>query len=132
MGLHPRAISVVLLMVLELIARGYRVCVSTHSPQVLEAVWAIRQLQASADPRPRDLLSLFGAPAKPAMLRVAEKTLQKDLRVYYFDRETGKTADISSLDPDSPNLLEAAWGGLSEFSQRANVAVAEATARGSR
>lgn len=45
MGLHPRAINVVLLMVLELVARGYRVCVSTHSPQVLEAVWAIRQLQ---------------------------------------------------------------------------------------
>ena len=132
MGLHPRAISVVLLMVLELIARGYRVCVSTHSPQVLEAIWTIRRLQASTDPRPRDLLGLFGAPAKPAMLRVAEKTLEKDLRVYYFYRETAKTTEISSLDPDSPNSLEAAWGGLSEFSQRANAAVAEATARSAR
>jgi hypothetical protein len=29
MGLHPRAISVLLLMVLELVARGYRVCLSS-------------------------------------------------------------------------------------------------------
>jgi predicted ATPase len=34
MGLHPRAISVLLLMVLELVTRGYRVCLSTHSPQI--------------------------------------------------------------------------------------------------
>ena len=40
MGLHPRAIAVVMLMVFELMARGYRVCISTHSPQVLDAVWA--------------------------------------------------------------------------------------------
>ena len=40
MGLHPRAISVVLLMVFELLARGYRVCLSTHSSQVLDAMWA--------------------------------------------------------------------------------------------
>ena len=46
MGLHPRAISVVVLMVFELMKRGYRVCLSTHSPQVLEAVWVLRHLKA--------------------------------------------------------------------------------------
>ena len=54
MGLHPRAITVVLLMVLELLSRGYRVCLSTHSPQVLEMVWAIRNLQ-EADGTPEAL-----------------------------------------------------------------------------
>lgn len=34
MGLHSRAISVVMLMVFELLHRGYKVCISTHSPQV--------------------------------------------------------------------------------------------------
>ena len=45
MGLHPRAVSGVLLMVLELLRRGYRVCLSTHSTQVLEFAWALRHLQ---------------------------------------------------------------------------------------
>ena len=40
MGLHPRAIEVLLLMTMELVSRGYRVCLSSHSPQVLEALWA--------------------------------------------------------------------------------------------
>jgi len=42
MGLHPNAISVVLLLVLELLWRGYRVCLSSHSPHVLDVVWALR------------------------------------------------------------------------------------------
>jgi len=45
MGLHPRAISIVLLLAFELVARGYRVCLSTHSPQVLDAVWALQHLR---------------------------------------------------------------------------------------
>jgi hypothetical protein len=45
MGLHPKAISVVLLMVFELLARGYRVCLSTHSSQVLDAMWALKHLR---------------------------------------------------------------------------------------
>ncbi|MEW6755646.1 MAG: AAA family ATPase, partial [Candidatus Latescibacterota bacterium] len=36
MGLHPEAISVVMLVVLELLWRGYRVVLSTHSPHVLD------------------------------------------------------------------------------------------------
>ena len=42
MGRHPRAIDVLMLMTLELVVRGYRVCLSTHSPQVLEVLWALR------------------------------------------------------------------------------------------
>ena len=58
MGLHPRAITVVLLMVLELLWRGYRVCLSTHSPQVLEAVWALRDLQ-DGKASTSDVLAIF-------------------------------------------------------------------------
>lgn len=127
MGLHPRAITVVLLMVLELVARGYRVCLSTHSPQVLEAVWAIQRLRESqADARA--LLKVFNAPATQAMQQMAVMVLAKELKVYYFDRPSGKTTDISGLDPANPNAAEAAWGGLAEFSAAANAAVAEAVA----
>ena len=126
MGLHPRAITVVLLMVVELMARGYRVCLSTHSTQVLEAVWVLRNLRASAS-SPTRLLKLFDAPENPPMLEMAKKALKKDVRVYYFERD--KIArDISDLDPGAEDSVENAWGGLTEFSGRANEAVARAVA----
>jgi hypothetical protein len=127
MGLHPRAIAVVMLMVFELMARGYRVCISTHSPQVLDAVWALQRLRdhgAAAS----DLLQVFDVEATPGMVELADKVMQKRVKVYYFDRKGGTTRDISRLDPNTEELGESGWGGLSEFSGRANEAVARAVA----
>jgi len=127
MGLHPRAISVVVLLVLELVARGYRVCLSTHSPQVLDAIWALKHLREN-HASPQALLKIFEAPNTPPMQRLATSAMQKTVKVYYFNRETGVTADISNLDPSAEGQAEAGWGGLSEFSGRANEAVARAVA----
>ena len=127
MGLHPRAISVVLLLVFELLARGYRVCLSTHSSQVLDALWALKHLRENGA-RPEALLGLFDAPNMPPMLKLAEVIMTKTQKVYYFDRTTGATKDISELDPEAEGEGEAGWGGLSEFSGRANQAVARAVA----
>lgn len=127
MGLHPRAISVVLLMVFELIARGYRVCLSTHSPQVLDAIWALNNLRkngASASA----FLGIFEAPNSQQMQRMAEAVMEKTMRVYYFDRDLGNATDISGLDPAADGISESGWGGLSEFSGRANESVARAAA----
>ena len=130
MGLHPRAISVVLLLVFELVARGYRVCLSTHSPQVLEAIWALRHLKAN-NASPADLLGVFGAPKTLPMQKLAAIVLEKNAKVFYFDRESGKATDISDLDPASEEAGDAGWGGLTEFSGRANTAVAQAVANNS-
>lgn len=127
MGLHPRAIGVVMLMVFELMARGYRVCIATHSPQVLDAVWALKHLRANGA-SPEALLSVFDVQASPAMLDVASRAMARTSKVYYFDREGGVTKDISMLDPSSEEKGESGWGGLSEFSGRANEAVARAVA----
>jgi hypothetical protein len=129
MGLHPRAISVVLLLVLELLKRGYRVCISTHSPQVLEMVWAIKRLRGKRS-KAADILNLFtDDPAQRAELRgVADAVKKKSINVYYFGRADGKVRDISDLDTNSKNLSEASWGGLTEFSERANNTVAQAVA----
>lgn len=127
MGLHPEAINVVLIMVLELLRRGYKVCVSTHATQVLEAVWAIQRLQDS-QAEPGDLLKVFGCRATEPMKKLASAALEKTYRVFYFDRDTGSTTDISGLDPDSQAAFEAEWGGLSSFSARANAAVAASVA----
>ncbi len=126
MGLHPRAISVVLLLVFELLQRGYRVCLSTHSPQILEAVWALRHLRIGGDPDA--VLNVFGAERTQAMQRLATTAMKKTVKVFYFEREMGVTRDISELDPSLEQVGDAGWGGLSEFSGRANEAVARSAA----
>ena len=125
MGLHPRAITVVMLMIFELMARGYKVCISTHSTQVLEAVWALNRLKKYGAST-ANLLKVFDVSPTPSMHQVAEKVLQGVAKVYYFDRQGGTTRDISALDPGEEEDGDSGWGGLSEFSGRANEAVANA------
>lgn len=128
MGLHPRAIETMLVIVLDLLARGYRVCLSTHSTHVLDLVWAMqvfRSKKASA----RSVLDLFGVKKTQDMTLLAEKALKKDLRVYFFDQSTKGTRDISSLDPSSALEGEAGWGGLTDFSARVQEEVARVIAR---
>jgi hypothetical protein len=123
MGLHPKAIAVVLLLVLELISRDYKVCLSTHSPHVLDLVWAMHKLREHGA-GPGELLSILEAEPTQSMKTMAGKALTKETRVYYFSREHGRAFDISSLDPGSEHAEEAGWGGLSEFSGRVNDIVA--------
>ncbi len=124
MGLHPFAVSAVMLLVFELLWRGYRVCLSTHSTHILDVVWAWRLMQE----RKVDsslLLDVFDVQKTQAMKSVAETVMAKSARVYFFDRE-GNSHDISALDPGSDKVFEAGWGGLSEFSSRVNDVVARA------
>jgi predicted ATPase len=125
MGLHPHAISVVLLFVFELLLRGYKVCLSTHSPQVLDALWAVKRL-AENSARPEAFLRLFDVNPSQPMRELAESMMNKVYNVYYFDRSSGYTVDISNLDPASDRDAESDWGGLVEFSGRANELVAQA------
>lgn len=127
MGLHPNAISAVMLMVLELLLRNYRVCISTHSPHVLDVVWALRQLQAQHG-REKDVLDLFGLATNQETRKIAASALQKQMRVYYFQRN-GFVADISTLDPGAADDAVAGWGGLSEFSGHVGDIVARVVAR---
>jgi len=127
MGLHPRAITVVLLMMFELVHRGYRVCISTHSPHVLEAIWALRQLRENQG-SPVDLLEAFSAPNTQQMRGPAQSIMDKAIKVFYYDRPTGRTNDISDLDPSGEEHGESGWGGLTEFSGKVNAVVADAVA----
>ncbi|MDX2044472.1 MAG: AAA family ATPase [Acidobacteriota bacterium] len=130
MGLHPQAISVTMLMVLELLSRGYRVCLSTHSPHVLDVVWALQTLKANkADSG--SVLDIFDAKKTDPMHAVAKNALGQSMKVYYFDRK-GSVQDISQLDPGSNNEIEAGWGGITEFSGRVAEVVSKAVAAGGR
>lgn len=127
MGMHPRAITTVLLLIAELLDRDYRVCISTHSPQVLDLVWALQVLRETKS-EPGQLLRIFEAPKTAGLLRVAGRVLEKKCKVYYFEGHGGQVRDIIGLDPSALDKNEATWGGLLEFSGRANEAVASAMA----
>jgi len=127
MGLHPLAIEVTLLLVLDLLARGYKVCLSTHSTHVLDLVWALRVFQ-ERHAKPEDLLELFNTPKSPQMLKLASAIIGKNAKVYYFEPGTGETRDISNLDPGSATDFEAGWGGLNVFSGRVADTVARVVA----
>jgi energy-coupling factor transporter ATP-binding protein EcfA2 len=128
MGLHPQAITAVMLLVLDLLWRGYRVVLSTHSPHVLTMLWMMRLLQ---DHRARWQLvcEAFGVPQSRQMQRLAETALEKDYRAHLlqFD-DDGKvhSTEISTLDPSSEDERIAGWGGLTAYSSRFGDAVRKA------
>ena len=128
MGLHPRAILSVILMCLELLHRGYRLLISTHSPVLLEAVWAIRNLQNN-NSDVKYLYQLFDLSPTPPITELFEDILKnKKFSTYYFDqKEDGvEVRDISSLDPFDEDLSTADWGGLTSFSSKASEVVSQA------
>lgn len=124
MGLHPRAITAVLFTVLELLHRNYRVCISTHSPHVLDLVWALRVLIENKAP-PEVVLKIFDVAPSPTSTAIAASTLQKNLKVYSFNRDGRPVTDISRLDPESTSQEEITWGGLTEFTSRTADVVAD-------
>jgi hypothetical protein len=120
MGLHTQAILDVMTLVLELLRRGYRVCLTSHSPLVLDVVWALGVIQrhGGTDADVRRMLNL-----SPQEAEVAKHALQVRPRVYYFQRD-GRVVDISGLDPGSDRSEESGWGGLTEFSGKISEVVA--------
>ncbi len=126
MGLHPQAISVFMVLVLDLLWRGYRVVVSTHSPLVLDVVWAIRQL-AQNGARWQLLCEAFNLRKGRTVKVVMEHAMSLDYRVFFteFDPATRRvtTKDISRLDPGAEDQGESDWGGLTGFSSRFGDAV---------
>lgn len=125
MGLHPQAITAVMLLVLDLLWRGYRVVLSTHSPHVLTMLWMMRQLKNN-HARWQLVCEAFEVATSQAMRGVAEAALAKDYRAHLlqFDGDGKVTSmDISELDPSAEDERVAGWGGLTEYSSRFGDAV---------
>jgi len=113
MGLHPDGISATIALVLELLARGYKVCLSTHSPHVLDVVWAMRFLRSHGG-KPEDVQEILGLKGRGAP-EIAAAALEKSYRTYFFPRGRA-CVDISALDPGDEMPEVAGWGGLTGFS----------------
>lgn len=119
MGLHPQALRVFMLLVLDLLWRGYRVVISTHSPFVLTVVWMLRRLQ-ERDAKWQSVCDGFDVPkeSRQSLKKVASAALDKELRTYYLHFDDGKVVgkDISSLDAFDEDDDVAEWGGLMSVS----------------
>jgi hypothetical protein len=125
MGLHPQALTAFMLLVLDLLWRGYRVVLSTHSSHVLTCVWMLQRLKEN-NARWQLLLEAMEAGNSGAMKAVALSAMEKKYCVYLMEYgPDGKvhSSDISGLDPNSENEIEAGWGGLTGFSSRFGDAV---------
>ena len=133
MGLHPKAIVSFGLLVLELLHRGYRVIVSTHSPVFLDVVWAVRQLSGVRRNHARAALKkIFGLRTLTAPLQqVFENALDAEYRTYFFERKPRGVVvkEISTLDPGDEDPHVSGWGGLSGFSGEIAEAVGEAMSK---
>jgi len=128
MGLHPKAIKSVILQIIELLSRGYKVIVSTHSPVLLEFMWAYNFIKENNGNK-NMLFELFDMPKNDVFAEVFDKLLsEKQLNTYYFDRKQHGVVvrDISSLDAGNNDEAIADWGGLTSFSSKASVVVAKA------
>lgn len=128
MGLHPQAISALLLMFLELLRRGYKVIVSTHSAQILELIWGI-QLIAKSTNAPARLRQLLDLKTNAFSLDLTKSILDtKTFKTYYFSRKDGvvNVKNISTLDAEDIDAEVSDWGGLTSFSTKVSEVVSEA------
>ncbi|WP_448338276.1 AAA family ATPase [Chloroflexus aurantiacus] len=130
MGLHPRAISALLALVLDLLARGYKICISTHSPHILDIVWALQIMQKHQGTA-QDVLDMLHLSVDQETRKLASSALAKGSKVYFFKRD-GNVIDISGLDPGSEDGDESGWGGLTEFSANVGDVVARVVNRSTR
>ncbi len=130
MGLHPNAIQALLVIFLELVARGYKLIISTHSPVLLEMLWAINYIK-KFNGSTADLFELFSQKntASNAGVRETFNTIIKSasFSTYYF--EQGKAGvivkDISSLDAGNDDSAISTWGGLTNFASKAGDVVSK-------
>lgn len=125
MGLHAEAIVAVMLLMLDLASRGYKVVISTHSSIPLEALWAIQRIVQREKNEPEKYIAQLFMDEEPdaEMLELFKKVAQMSLRSYYFDNKAEEGTvirDISNLSPDSENEYEADLGGLTSFASRAS------------
>ena len=132
MGLHPMGTFAVMGLVLDMLSRGYKVAITTHSSNVLDIVWAIETIkrQGIKEDQKIEMISLLlDLPCgNPGISKMIGHALHLEIKTHSFYYEEGRVQakDISTLDPGDEDEIVAGWGGLAAFNGRVSDTVAEA------
>ena len=125
MGLHPQSISVLFIILFELLRRGYKVIVSTHSSQLPELIWAI-QLLIKWNASSTRLLKLLDLNATRFSMELAKTVFEEKAFKTYYMSPHNAVKDISTLDAEDPDKAISDWGGLTLFSTNVADVISEA------
>lgn len=130
MGLHPKAIQALMVVFLELIARGYKLIISTHSPVLLELLWAMNYIK-DFNGTPADLFELFSLEKNASMVNTFKTIIsEKTFATYFFEQNNDGVIvkNISSLDAGSDDKAISNWGGLTDFASKSGDIVSKLAA----
>ncbi len=130
MGLHPKAIQALMVVFLELIARGYKIIISTHSPVLLELLWAMNYIK-NFNGSSSDLFELFSLEKNASMATIFKTVIkEKIFATYFFEQNSDGVIikNISTLDAGSDDKAISNWGGLTDFSSKAGDIVSKLVA----
>ncbi|MCX7999108.1 MAG: ATP-binding protein [Leptospiraceae bacterium] len=129
MGLHPSAIHAVFVQILELLSRGYKVYVSTHSANFLEYLWAVKHIRQAKKSETKEKAFAKLTRLKRGQPKSKEifATIEKDFKVYYFHKENSvvQVKDISELDVEKEDDSISEWGSLLLLSKQVSEIVSE-------
>jgi hypothetical protein len=129
LNLHTESIMQFLKVILFLLSR-YRICIVSHSSNILEFIWIMKQfkqLRGTVD----DLftvLEIDESEKDEKIVKAAQAAIRKNYKVYYFEQDENYSVtakDISELDVDLDGDCNDYWGGLTEFATKACDTVAE-------
>ena len=132
MGLHPMGTFAVMTLVLDLLSRGYKVAITTHSSNVLDIVWAIEEIKRqgiNGDQKIELISRLLDLPGgNKGIYDMIDHVLRLEFRThsFYYEKDRVQAKDISSLDPGDEDEIVAGWGGLAAYSGRVSDTVAQA------
>jgi hypothetical protein len=131
LGLHPKALFAVGISVLHLLARGYRVVISSHSPLMVDFAWTLNRLRIAHQrhrAKEADYLKAFSLASNPVNKKIVHALQSSKARAYYLsysnqgEKVYGK--DISALrtygSEDEP-----VWGDLLQYSTKMAEVVAQ-------
>ncbi|NPA34988.1 MAG: ATP-binding protein [Chlorobi bacterium] len=128
MGLHPHAYLDVILILLTLLERGYKILISSHSPAILDVIWVLRNLFRLQDTTTQTKLFMqfFGLKKKhPWVYKLIKSLRNKDMKVFYFKTNNNYQTiiqDISELENFEEESIQN-WGGLLSIADKASEVV---------
>lgn len=129
MGLHPKAIESVIIEIISLLQKGFKVILSTHSSVFIDFAWTLKELSNLSGPSfKKAMCTLFDLKPDSKNTSIFKGLQSKSVRTYYFhadEKEGVLSDDISSLDVMDNNRIVSEWGGLSSFASRASEIVSE-------